>query len=184
MKNVISSIYDQAEPVLSPQEEIDLARRAQKGCQQALDQMVRANLRLVVYVVKSLPFWQKNERGLTFEDLIQFGNIYLIKAIREWKPISNIRFATFARQVITMWVRREFEKYNATIYIPLKKQESLRKLAHIQNTNPSVPLSELAKLMKLSIKELQKLLDLQSQIVVSYDSLEFDNKISEIDNNE
>ena len=182
MKNVISSIYENAEPILSPQEEIDLARRAQKGCQQALDKMVRSNLRLVVYVVKSLPFWQKNERGLTYEDLIQFGNIYLIKAIREWQPMNNIRFATFARQVITMWVRREFEKYNATIYIPLKKQESLRKLAHIQNTNPSVPLSELATLMNISNKELQKLLDLQAQVVVSFNSIQFDNKISEIEN--
>ena len=182
MKNAISSIYDHAEPILAPQEEIDLARRAQKGCDKALDKMVRANLRLVVYVVKSLPFWQKYESGLTHEDLIQCGNIYLIKAIKEWKPINNIRFATFARQVITMWVRREFEKYNATIYIPLKKQESLRKLAHIQNTNPNVSLSELSKLMKINSKELKKLLDLQSQNVISYDSLDFDNKISETDN--
>jgi RNA polymerase primary sigma factor len=177
MSKLITSLYDL--PILSHQEELALYERIKTGDEKAVDTLVQANLRLVIYVVKNLPFWNRNESGLTYEDLIQIGNMYLLKAAREWKPMGKIRFASFARRVIESWVKREHEKFNKTIHVPSNKQEKIRLIQYIESTmeNPSV--KEVAKKAKMSEAKVRELKEIMNREPVSLDGLQTDNNVGE-----
>jgi RNA polymerase primary sigma factor len=177
MSKLITSLYDL--PILSHQDEIDLHKRIKEGDQKAIDTLVRANLRLVVYVVKDLPFWGKNESGLTYEDLIQIGNMYLLKAVKEWEPRGKIRFATFAQFVIQSWVRREHEKFNKTIHVPLKLQEKMRKIQYIESMLENPTIKEIAKKAGLSESKVRELKEIIAREPISLDTLQTDNNVGE-----
>src|SRR5262249_49329962 len=76
-------------PLLTPDEEIQLAKRVQKGDLAAREHMIRANLRLVVSIAKNYM-----NRGLAFMDLIEEGNIGLMKAVEKFDPKAGCRFST------------------------------------------------------------------------------------------
>jgi RNA polymerase primary sigma factor len=83
--------------LLTHQEEIDLSKRAKKGDKAARERLIEKNLRLVVSVAK-----KSRGRGLPFEDLIQEGNIGLMKAVGKFDSDRGFRFSTYA----TWWIRQ------------------------------------------------------------------------------
>lgn len=118
------------QPLLSKEEELELHRRMSEGDEDAFQQLVLANLGLVIYVLKKLPHW--NVAGsMTREDLIQEGNIALMQAIRSWKPTH--RLATYARRIIYSKVFRAIENKELLIAVPVNVQESIRRLYKTRN---------------------------------------------------
>ena len=102
--------------LLTPKEEIDLARRIEKGDAAARERMIQANLRLVVYIAKH---YVGRSYGLSLLDLIQEGNIGLMKAVERYNWRRGVRFPTYARwwirQAVTQAIRRQAPDVNPVI---------------------------------------------------------------------
>jgi RNA polymerase primary sigma factor len=100
-------------PLLNAQEEIDLANRIAEGDLAAREHMIRANLRLVVSIAKNYV-----HRGLTFMDLIEEGNIGLMKAVEKFDPAAGCRFSTYATWWIKQGIRRALVNTVKTVRVP------------------------------------------------------------------
>jgi RNA polymerase primary sigma factor len=112
-------------PLLTAQEEIDLHHRIVQGDEEAHDRLVEANLGLVVYVIQKLPQWNLDS-CLTRDDLVQEGNMALMRAAHHWKP--KYRFASYARKLIKSQVMRAIENKGLLIHVPVPVQEDVRKI--------------------------------------------------------
>ena len=85
--------------LLTPAEELELARRIERGDLEAKDRMIEANLRLVVHLAKR---FQREDSGMTLLDLIQEGTIGLVRAVEKFDHRRGFRFSTYA----TLWIRQ------------------------------------------------------------------------------
>jgi len=109
--------------LLSPSRERQLARRAQKGDQKARDELIKANLRLVISIAK-----RYTGRGLTFLDLIQEGNIGLIKAVDKFDWRKGFKFSTYATWWIRQAITRSIADQARTIRIPVHLVETINRM--------------------------------------------------------
>jgi RNA polymerase primary sigma factor len=109
-------------PLLSADEEKDLALRIGDGDNEARDQMVRANLRLVVNIARSY-----TGKGLGLQDLIEEGNLGLLRAVEGFDPSMNTRFSTYASYWIKQSIKRALVNTAKTIRIPAYMVELLAK---------------------------------------------------------
>src|ERR687893_1573722 len=114
--------------LLTHQEEIDLSKRAKKGDKAARKRLIEKNLRLVVSIAK-----KSRGRGLSFEDLIQEGNIGLMKAVGKFDHDRGFRFSTYATWWIRQAVQRAVADKGRTIRIPVHMGEKIRKMARVYN---------------------------------------------------
>jgi RNA polymerase primary sigma factor len=114
--------------LLTHQEEIDLSRRIKKGDRAARKRLIEMNLRLVVSIAK-----KSRRYGLPFEDLIQEGNIGLMKAVGEFDPDRGYRFSTYATWWIRQAVQRAVADKGRTIRVPVHMGEKIRKMARTYN---------------------------------------------------
>ena len=99
--------------LLTPEQEIELSKRVQRGDLEAREHMIRANLRLVVSIAKNYV-----NRGLSFMDLIEEGNIGLMKAVEKFDHNAGCRFSTYATWWIKQGIRRSLVNTVKTVRVP------------------------------------------------------------------
>ncbi|MDQ4045530.1 MAG: sigma-70 family RNA polymerase sigma factor, partial [Chloroflexota bacterium] len=109
-------------PLLTHDQEIDLAKRVENGDLTAVQQFVRANLRLVVSIAKRYV-----NRGLTLLDLIQEGNIGLMRAVQKYDWRKGFRFSTYATWWIRQAITRAIADQSRTIRLPVHMGDSISK---------------------------------------------------------
>jgi RNA polymerase primary sigma factor len=141
-------------PLLSPESEKELALRIELGDGEARDQMVRANLRLVVNIARSY-----TGKGLALQDLIEEGNLGLLRAVEGFDPRMNTRFSTYASYWIKQSIKRALVNTAKTIRIPAYMVELLAKWrrasAKLQEELGRAPTQEeVAKVLELPRKKL------------------------------
>ena len=126
-------------PLLSAEEEVYFSRKALKGCDKSRNRMIESNLRLVVKIAR-----RYNNRGLALLDLIEEGNLGLIRAVEKFDPERGFRFSTYA----TWWIRQTIERaimnQTRTIRLPIHVVKELnvylrtaRELAHKLDHEPT-----------------------------------------------
>ncbi len=115
-------------PLLTAQEERDLAARCAEGDQEAIRKMVSANLRLVVSIAREYA-----GRGVALLDLIQEGSIGLLAAARKFDVSLDFRFSTYATKWIRQGVTRCILNHGSPIRVPLHTAERMRKIATVRS---------------------------------------------------
>jgi RNA polymerase primary sigma factor len=186
-ENDIKSDYLQSlygiEP-LSTVEEHELARRIHEGDDQALEKLVRHNLRFVPHVVTKMSAWAHGKTPE--EDLLAIGNEMLLMAARKWKPHKNIPFAGYARPFIELGLKRELNNTANIIRLPVNICLDIKRmnfneqaLTQILGRKPTTP--ELAKLLGVKKERVHQLKAYISREPISLDNLEQDKHFEEND---
>ncbi|MFA5072987.1 MAG: sigma-70 family RNA polymerase sigma factor [Nitrospirota bacterium] len=148
-------------PLLTFEEEQELARRIEQGDQEARARMIEANLRLVVAIGKKYI-----NRGLQFSDIIEEGNLGLIRAVEKFQYRRGFKFSTYASWWIRQSIERAIVNQTRTIRLPVHIAEivniylrTVRQLTQSLNRDPS--LEEIAKKMKSTVDKVRSI----SQVV-------------------
>ncbi len=144
--------------MVKPDEEIDLARRISEGDAVAKQKLIQANLRLVISIAKKYV-----NRGLPFQDLIQEGNLGLIRAAEKFDHTKGFKFSTYATWWIRQAISRGLADKSRTIRVPVHMVESMNKLKKMsaklaQDLGRRPSEEELAQAMNIPVTKIQEIL--------------------------
>ena len=144
-------------PLLTAQQEVELARKVQKGDREARNQMIRSNLRLVISIAK-----RYMNLGVPLSDLIEEGNIGLMKSIEKFDPERGFRFSTYSAWWIKQGISRAVIDQGKMIRVPvymneeiLKYKKTIEKLTHKLKRKPRT--NEIAKKLQVPIDKVRNL---------------------------
>jgi RNA polymerase sigma factor (sigma-70 family) len=147
-------------PLLTAAQEVQLARKIVQGCPQSKNQMIEANLRLVVAIAKRF-----QNRGLCLLDLIEEGNLGLIRAVEKYNPELGFRFSTYATWWIKQSIDRALMNHGQTVRYPVHIMKDIQVCVRVQEQlrdllgrEPSM--QEIASKLAKTPKEVKKLLGL------------------------
>ena len=151
--------------LLTPEEEVDLAKRIKQGDQLALEQLTKANLRFVVSVAK-----QYQNQGLSLSDLINEGNLGLIKAAQRFDETRGFKFISYAVWWIRQSILQALAEQSRIVRLPLNKVGSLNKInrafSKLEQEYEREPSSdELAGMLEISTDEVETTLGVAARHV-------------------
>ncbi len=150
-------------PLLSQQEERELAERCAAGDEEAIRRMVNSNLRLVVSVAKGYI-----GRGVPLLDMIQEGSIGLVTAARKFDPSMDCRFSTYATKWIRQGISRCVMEHAGLIRVPRYTADKIKKLLkarqELQQSGGSVDMDALAERSGIPVKKAEELLRLLPEV--------------------
>jgi len=144
-------------PLLTPQQEIDLNKRVRRGDEVARKEMIRANLRLVINIAKKYM-----RLGIPFLDLIEEGNLGLMKAVEKFDHRKGFRFSTYAAWWIKQGITRSISEQGKMIRVPVYMNDLITKWKktreHLSQRLKRLPTdAEVAKKLRLSTEKIEKI---------------------------
>lgn len=144
-------------PLLNSDEEISLAKKTKRGDAKARKALIQANLRFVVSIAKRYSYF-----GVPLLDLIEEGNIGLMKAVTKYNPKKKFRFSTYAAWWIKQYILRAIANQGKTVRIPVYMMEMSSKYKKIyerlsQKWGRKPSTAEIAKTMKISVSKVKEI---------------------------